>query len=162
MYSFTFSPYLDYKGNYEMYETTRYERMRQQQKQFDAQQRKVKHVQAFIDRFRYNANRAALVQSRLKALEKMEMVDEVLNDPTLTIQFPEPPLITPPILQFNDATFGYSTDKLLFKDLNMGIDMDSRVALVGPNGAGKSTLMNLLAGELEPTGGQVIRNSKLK
>jgi len=119
-------------------------------------------VQAFVDRFRYNANRAALVQSRLKSLEKMQMVDEVVGDANIVIRFTDPPPLTPPILQFNDASFGYDPAVPLFQKLNMGVDMDSRIALVGANGAGKSTLMNLLAGELEPTGGQVIRNGKLK
>jgi hypothetical protein len=67
-------------------------------------------------------------------LEKMDVVEEVLADPTLIIKFPDPEPLVPPILQFQDVSFGYSKDKMLFKNLNLGIDLDSRVALVGANG----------------------------
>src|SRR4051812_44920280 len=76
-------------------------------------------------------------------------------------EFPDPENLTGPIIQVNDATFGYSPDKLLFKDLNFGIDMQSRIALVGPNGAGKSTLLKLLNGSVQPTNGTVVRHRKL-
>jgi len=151
-----------YKGNYDMYEQVRYERLLQQQRRFETQQAKTKHVQKFIDRFRYNANRAKLVQSRIKMLEKMEVIEEVQADPTLTIRFPDPEPLNPPILQFKDVSFGYSKDKILFRDLNLGIDLDSRVALVGANGQGKTTLLNVLAGELQPTDGFVQRHGKLR
>jgi len=151
-----------YKGNYDSFESTRYERMLQQQRQFEAQQKQIKHVQGFVDRFRFNAKRASLVQSRLKMLERMQVVEEVLQDPTLTIQFPDPDSLSPPVLQFQDVTFGYSKENVLFKELNIGIDLESRVALVGPNGCGKSTLMNLLSGGLNPIDGRVLRNGKLK
>lgn len=151
-----------YKGDFDNFETVMYERALNQQKAFDAQQRKINHVQAFINRFRYNANRAALVQSRLKALAKMQLVDEIALDPTLVIEFPDPDELTPPILQFYDVSFKYGNGEYLFQNLNIGIDMDSRVALLGSNGAGKSTLLKLMAGELEPTSGRVIRNGKLR
>jgi len=152
-----------YKGNYDMFEQVRYDRLLQQQRKFDAQQKQIKHVQAFIDRFRYNAKRASMVQSRIKSLEKMEVVEEVLSDPTLTIQFSDPETLTPPILQFQDASFSYpGSSKMLFRNLDMGIDLESRVALVGANGVGKSTLLNILAGEMEPTKGLVLRHGKLR
>ena len=74
----------------------------------------------------------------------MDIIAEVSKDPTVVLQFVDPDPLTPPILQFRDVTFGYDSDKILFHDLNIGIDMDSRVALVGANGAGKSTLLNLM------------------
>jgi len=151
-----------YKGNYDMFEQVKDERMRQQQRAFDSQQSKRKHIQAFIDRFRYNANRAALVQSRLKALERMEVIDAVSQDPTVILQLTDPDTIAPPILQFRDVTFGYPQKKPLFTNLNLGIDMESRVALVGANGAGKSTLLSLMAGDMEPSSGTVLRNPKLR
>jgi ATP-binding cassette subfamily F protein 3 len=152
-----------YKGNYDMFEQVRYDRITQQQRRHEAQQKQIKHIQAFIDRFRYNANRAALVQSRVKTLEKMDVVEEVLSDPTLVIQFADPEPLTPPILQFQNASFSYpGSDRVLFRDLDMGVDLESRIALVGANGVGKSTLLNILAGEMEPTKGLVLRHGKLR
>jgi len=151
-----------YKGNYAVFEKTRSDRLKSQQRAFEAQQSQKKHIQAFIDRFRYNAKRAKMAQSRIKQLERMDDISEVLDDPTVTLSFLEPEAISPPILQFQDVSFGYSPDKLLFKNLNLGIDMDSRVALVGANGAGKTTLLRLLCGELTETSGLVIRHGKLR
>ncbi|KYR01918.1 ABC transporter-related protein [Tieghemostelium lacteum] len=151
-----------YKGNYSVFERTRTDRLKSQQRVFEAQQNQRKHVQAFIDRFRYNAKRAKMAQSRIKFLEKMDVVSEVSDDPTVTLQFLEPEPLSPPILQFQDVSFGYQKDKLIFKNLNIGIDMNSRVALVGANGVGKTTLLQLLAGELEETSGLVLRNGKLR
>ncbi|EFA76464.1 ABC transporter-related protein [Heterostelium album PN500] len=151
-----------YKGNYATFESTRHDRLKSQQRAFDAQQQQRKHIQTFIDRFRYNAKRAKMAQSRIKQLERMDLISEVMDDPTITLQFLEPEPITPPILQFQDVSFGYSPDKLLFKNLNLGIDMDSRVALVGANGVGKTTLLRLLCGELNETSGLVVRHGKLR
>lgn len=71
------------------------------------------------------------------------------------MSFSDPEQLTPPILQFENVSFGFTPDKLLFKDIDLNVDMDSRVALVGANGAGKTTLLKLLCGELEPTLGRV-------
>lgn len=92
----------------------------------------------------------------------MEVIDEVSKDPTVILQFPDPDPLSPPVLQFRDVSFGFTPDNILFRDLNIGIDMESRVALVGANGAGKSTLMNLMAGEIQATSGTVLRNPKLR
>ncbi|EGG16728.1 ABC transporter-related protein [Cavenderia fasciculata] len=151
-----------YKGNYSTFEQTRHDRLRSQQKAFDAQQQQRKHIQTFIDRFRYNAKRAKMAQSRIKQLEKMDVISEVLDDPTVTLSFLEVDPLTPPILQLQDVAFGYKPENLLLKNLNLGIDMNSRVALVGANGVGKTTLLRLLSGELEETSGNVIRHGKLK
>jgi len=151
-----------YKGNYDAYERVRNERLKQQQKAHDAQQTQRKHIQAFVDKFRYNAKRAKMAQSRIKKLERMDLIPEVINDPAVVLRFSQPEPLTPPILQFQDVSFGYTPDRILFKNMNLGIDMDSRVALVGPNGVGKTTFLKLLSGELEPTSGRAIRHGKLK
>jgi len=151
-----------YKGNYDAYERIRDDKLKLQQRSFEANQKHRKHMQAFIDRFRYNAKRAALVQSRVKALDRMDVIDEVSKDPTIVLEFPDPEPLTPPILQFRDVTFGHPGQEPLFKDLHLGIDLESRVALVGANGAGKSTLMKLMGGEHEPTSGTCIRHPKLR
>lgn len=156
-----------YKGNYDDFERLAGERLRQQKREFDAQQQQRKHMQKFIDRFRYSAARAAQAQSRIKKLEKMVVISEVVEEGGVRLSFPDPEPLNPPIMQLIDVDFGYAPPgekptKLTLKNLNLGVDMQSRIALVGPNGAGKSTLLNLLAGDLEPTNGQVIVNQKVR
>ncbi|PON73599.1 Phosphonate C-P lyase system [Parasponia andersonii] len=152
-----------YKGNYDTFERTLEEQLKNQQKAFEANERSRAHMQSFIDKFRYNAKRASLVQSRIKALERMGHVDEVVNDPDYKFEFPTPDdRPGPPIISFSDASFGYPGGPILFKNLNFGIDLDSRIAMVGPNGIGKSTILKLIAGELQPSSGTVFRSAKVR
>ncbi|KAJ7952180.1 ABC transporter F family-like protein [Quillaja saponaria] len=152
-----------YKGDYDTFERTREEQLKNQQKAFEANERARAHMQTFIDKFRYNAKRASLVQSRIKALDRMGYVDEVVNDPDYKFEFPTPDdRPGPPIISFSDASFGYPGGPLLFKNLNFGIDLDSRIAMVGPNGIGKSTILKLIAGELQPSSGTVFRSAKVR
>lgn len=151
-----------YTGDYDTFVHTRTERLMVLERTKQAQDDQRKHIQSFIDRFRFNANRAALVQSRIKRLEKMEVLPDVIEDPTLAFTFPKCSPLSPPIIQFKDVSFGYSQDKILFHDVNFSIDLDSRIALVGPNGAGKSTLINLIAGDLTPTKGILFRHGRLR
>ncbi|XP_017436410.1 ABC transporter F family member 3 [Vigna angularis] len=152
-----------YKGNYDTFERTREEQIKNQQKALEANERARSHMQTFIDKFRYNAKRASLVQSRIKALERMGHVDEIVNDPDYKFEFPTPDdRPGPPIISFSDASFGYSGGPILFKNLNFGIDLDSRIAMVGPNGIGKSTILKLIAGELQPSSGTVFRSAKVR
>ncbi|KAH9621008.1 hypothetical protein KSS87_004545 [Heliosperma pusillum] len=159
-----------YKGDYDTFERTREEQLKNQQKAFESNERSRAHMQNFIDKFRYNAKRASLVQSRIKALDRMGFVDAVVNDPEYAPAFaynlfPRPLLswldFEPVQVQLKvDASFGYPGGPLLFKNLNFGIDLDSRIAMVGPNGIGKSTILNLIAGELQPSSGTVFRSAK--
>ncbi|RWR72156.1 ABC transporter-like protein [Cinnamomum micranthum f. kanehirae] len=152
-----------YKGDYDTFERTREEQLKNQQKAFESSERAKAHMQAFIDKFRYNAKRASLVQSRIKALDRMGHVDEVVNDPDYKFDFPTPDdRPGPPIISFSDASFGYPGGPLLFKNLNFGIDLDSRIAMVGPNGIGKSTILKLISGELQPSSGTVFRSAKVR
>ncbi|XP_021816509.1 ABC transporter F family member 3 isoform X1 [Prunus avium] len=152
-----------YKGNYDIYERTRIELVKNQQKAFESNERSRAHMQTFIDKFRYNAKRAALVQSRIKALDRLGHVDEIVNDPDYKFEFPTPDdRPGPPIISFSDASFGYPGGPILFKNLNFGIDLDSRIAMVGPNGIGKSTILKLIAGELQPISGTVFRSAKVR
>ncbi|KAK7327220.1 hypothetical protein VNO80_31585 [Phaseolus coccineus] len=152
-----------YKGNYDIFERTREEQIKNQQKALEANERARSHMQTFIDKFRYNAKRASLVQSRIKALDRMGHVDEIVNDPDYKFEFPTPDdRPGPPIISFSDASFGYPGGPLLFKNLNFGIDLDSRIAMVGPNGIGKSTILKLIAGELQPSSGTVFRSAKVR
>lgn len=152
-----------YKGDYDTFERTREEQLKNQQKAFDSSERAKAHMQAFIDKFRYNAKRASLVQSRIKALDRMGHVDQIVNDPDYKFEFPTPDdRPGPPIISFSDASFGYAGGPLLFKNLNFGIDLDSRIAMVGPNGIGKSTILKLISGDLQPSSGTVFRSAKVR
>lgn len=154
---------ITYKGNYDTFEKTREEQLKNQQKAIEANERARAHMQAFIDKFRYNAKRASLVQSRIKALDRLGHVDEIINDPDYKFEFPTPDdRPGPPIISFSDASFGYPGGPILFKNLNFGIDLDSRIAMVGPNGIGKSTILKLISGELQPSSGTVFRSAKVR
>lgn len=131
-----------YRGNYDMYEGTRKEMETVQQKQHEAQQVKLQHMQEFVDKFRYNAKRASLVQSRIKALEKETVIEAIEEETEFKFSFFDAGQLGRPIIQIEGVTFGYPNAKgekivPLFKDVHLGIDQSSRVALVGPNGAGK-------------------------
>ena len=119
-------------------------------------------MQKFIDKFRFNAKRASLVQSRIKALDRMEVLQEVADDPRWNFEFPDPGALGTPVLQVVDVAFGYNPAKPLFRGVEFGIDLESRIALVGPNGSGKSTLLKLILGELEAQSGHISRNAKLR
>ena len=150
-----------YKGNYTDFEKTRADMIKNNQKVHDAQQRKIEHMQEFIDRFRYKAKRAALVQSRIKQMNKMELVQEILEDPTCIFVFPDADKINPPILRLDNADLGYN-GKVIVEKINLNIDMSSRIALVGANGCGKTTLLKGLDGKIEPISGSCYRHSKLR
>ena len=133
-----------YKGDYDHFETTRAEALRNNDRQRESQEKTRAHMQSFIDRFRSSANRASMVQSRIKAMGRMECVAEILDDPSLRFAFPSPEPISAPVLQLVDVAFGYPGKPQLFSKVNLGLDMDSRVALVGPNGIGKSATIHKL------------------
>ena len=143
------------KGDYETFEKVKLDQQKNQKKAFEAQAKQKEHVQKFIDRFRYNANRAALVQSRIKALERMELLDDVADDPKFTFSFPECEQLQKPIVLVNAITFGYSRENILLEGIDLCVDINSRIGLVGGNGVGKSTLVKLIMGQLSPYDGWV-------
>jgi len=151
-----------FKGNYDQFEKTRAELLRQQKKQVENQGKAVDHMQKFIDKFRFNAKRASLVQSRIKALGRMELIDEISEDPTCVFIFPDPEMLNPPILRLTESTIGYGANSIIATDVTIDINMESRYAIVGPNGAGKTTLLKTLTGELEPIDGTYFTHQRLK
>jgi ATP-binding cassette subfamily F protein 3 len=150
-----------YKGNYTDFEKTRSDQIKLNHRLHEAQTKKIEHIQEFIDRFRYKAKRAGLVQSRIKQLNKMELVEEILEDPSCIFIFPKPDTINPPVLRLDKADLGYN-GKVILEKINLNIDMSSRVALVGANGSGKTTLLKGLDGKLIPMSGLCYRHSKLR
>lgn len=164
-----------YKGNYSMFLGTRLERRKNQLKEYEAQLQYRQHLQAFIDRWRFNAKRAPQAQSKLKVLEKLpELVppeDDGVDDGELKFRWPDPvDKLSPPILQANEVSFSYDvknsdgfvTELPVLKKVSFSVLLDSRVAIVGPNGAGKTTLLKLLVGQLDPKAGIIQRHGRLR
>ncbi len=151
-----------YTGNYDRFERLRREHLEHQAALHAKQQAQRRHIQAFVDRFRYKASKARQAQSRLKALARMEPIAAVMEDRTVTFDFPPPAHLSPPILTLENAAVGYAADKPILSRLNLRLDMDDRVALLGANGNGKSTLARLLAQRLKPMAGRMTRSGKLK
>jgi len=151
-----------YTGNYDRFERLRREHLEHQAALHAKQQVERRHIQAFVDRFRYKASKARQAQSRLKALARMEPIAAVMEDRTVTFDFPAPTQLSPPILTLENAAVGYEAGKPILSRLNLRLDMDDRVALLGANGNGKSTLSKLFAGRLKPMDGRMTRSSKLK
>ncbi|KAG6814412.1 hypothetical protein H0H92_007415 [Tricholoma furcatifolium] len=151
-----------YKGNFTQFYSTKSERDRNLRKEYDTQMEYRKHLQAFIDRWRYNANRAAQAQMKIKILEKLPDLEPPEQEETETFKFPDTEKISPPLLQMSEVTFGYSSEKIILKDIYFDVGLESRIAMVGANGAGKSTLIKLLTGELNPKSGHVTRNGRLR
>ncbi|KAJ8920090.1 hypothetical protein NQ315_011745 [Exocentrus adspersus] len=151
-----------YRGNYEQFEKTKTEKLKNQQREYEAQMQQRQHVQEFIDRFRYNANRAALVQSKIKMLEKLPELKPIVKESEVVLKLPDTEPLSPPILQLDEVSFRYNQERVIFSNVNIGATMDSRICIVGDNGAGKTTLLKIIMGILSPTSGMrhVHRNLK--
>ncbi|XP_062597281.1 ATP-binding cassette sub-family F member 3-like [Saccostrea cucullata] len=142
-----------YRGNFESFYKTREERLKNQQKEYEAQKEYRDHIQVFIDRFRYNANRASQVQSKLKLLEKLPELKPVEKESKATLKFTDCEHLKHTVLQLDELDFYYTKDCPIFKNLNLNTQSDSRICIVGENGAGKTTLLKILLGELDPVKG---------
>ncbi|WP_132940075.1 ABC-F family ATP-binding cassette domain-containing protein [Varunaivibrio sulfuroxidans] len=151
-----------YTGGYDRFENTRREQMAIQSKMQSRQMEQRRHIEQFVERFRYTASKARQAQSRLKMLERMQPIASVAEAKTTTFRFPDPSPLPPPLLALEDASVGYQEGRPILKGLDMRIDMDDRIALLGANGNGKSTLIRLLAGRLKAQTGKVIKSSKLE
>ncbi|MED6256263.1 ATP-binding cassette sub- F member 3, partial [Ataeniobius toweri] len=169
-----------YRGDYENFLKTKEDRLKNQHREYEAQLQYRQHIQVlpgtttevqsarpgttdsiytgttcsnqvFIDRFRYNANRAAQVQSKIKLLEKLPELKPIQKESEALLRFPDNfEKLSPPILQLDEVEFYYSRDQPLFAGLNLSADLESRICIVGENGAGKSTILKLLMGDLTP------------
>ncbi|VFQ67233.1 unnamed protein product [Cuscuta campestris] len=155
-----------YSGNYDQYVQTRSELEENQMKQYKWEQEQIASMKEYIARFGHgSAKLARQAQSKEKTLAKMErggLTQKVTKDSVLVFRFPDVGKLPPPVLQFVEVSFGYTPDNLIYKNLDFGVDLDSRIALVGPNGAGKSTLLKLMVGDLTPLDGMVKRHNHLK
>jgi ATP-binding cassette subfamily F protein 3 len=151
-----------YSGNYDRFERTRRERIERQAAMQTRQLAQRRHIQAFIDRFRYKASKARQAQSRIKALARMEPIASVVEQHTVAFTFPEPATLSPPLLTLDGVSAGYQADTPILSGLDLRIDGDDQIALLGANGNGKSTFMRLLAGRLAPQTGRMVKSGKLR
>ncbi|KAL1345491.1 hypothetical protein HN51_019219 [Arachis hypogaea] len=155
-----------YTGNYDQYVQTRAELEENQMKQYKWEQDQIASMKEYIARFGHgSAKLARQAQSKEKTLAKMErggLTEKVARDKVLVFRFVDVGKLPPPVLQFVEVTFGYTPETLIYKNIDFGVDLDSRIALVGPNGAGKSTLLKLMTGELVPIDGMVRRHNHLR
>ena len=148
-------------GGYAEFVRIRTEQAMQQTKAAERITAQRAHMQAFVDRFRASASKARQAQSRLRALEKLPVIDAVIEDTVTRFAFPEPAQMAPPILSLDDVSVGYGGVPVL-TGLSMSMTMEDRIALLGANGNGKSTFAKLLAGRLEPMAGRLRRPGKLR
>ena len=158
-----------YTGDYDTFQKTLEADSLIQQRKHDKEQADIKHLREFIASCGTYADKMKQANSKQKILDKMEaagLTPSPKADKTFQFSFPECRKLPPPVLPFKEVSFSYPgadpADGFLLKNLEFGVDCDSRVALVGPNGAGKSTLLKLMTGDVEPTRGSVSRHAGLR
>ena len=152
---------ISYGGNYDAFEQTRALQRENEQKQAEKTEEARKHLQEFVDRFRYKASKAKQAQSRVKMLEKLPPKTVFINEAETHFSFPSPNELPSPLVKIEDGAVGYD-DKPVLSRLNLRIDADDRIALLGANGNGKSTFAKLLAGKLKLMNGTMQTSSKLQ
>ncbi|XP_029440103.1 ATP-binding cassette sub-family F member 1 isoform X3 [Rhinatrema bivittatum] len=162
-----------YRGNYMTFKKMYQQKQKELQKQYEKQEKKLKDLKAggkSAKQAQEKVTKEALTRKQQKCRKKN--LEEEGNEPaellkrpreyTVKFTFPNPPPLSPPILGLHAVDFGYEGHPMLFKNLDFGIDMESRICIVGPNGVGKSTLLLLLTGKLIPTKGEMRKNHRLK
>ena len=144
-----------FTGNYSQFETLRAEQLAQQQAMYVRQQKEIKHIRSYVDRFRYKASKARQAQSRIKMLERMEQIAPAHVDSPFRFHFVEPEKQPQHLLGLIDATAGYGDDVIL-DNINLNLSAGDRIGLLGVNGAGKSTLVKALS-----TGSTLLKGERL-
>jgi ATP-binding cassette subfamily F protein 3 len=124
--------------------------------------RKRAHAEAFINRFRAQASKAKMVQSRIKMLERLPKLDDLAAIESLDFEFRHAPFAAKTLLEARNLSFGYSAEHLLFRHLNLTVNARDRIGVIGNNGKGKSTLLNLLSGGVKPVTGELKAHPDMK
>lgn len=155
-----------FTGNYDTFQKTVNENNVVQQKKHEKEQADIKHLKEFIASCGTYSNMRKQAESKQKIIDKMVaagLTPPVAKEVDFSFDFPDCQKVPPPVLPFGNVSFSYSGKKeeYLYENLDLGVDCDSRIALVGPNGAGKSTLLKLMTGELTPSVGTVDRHPAL-
>ena len=150
-----------YQGAYDTFAKTRAARLASAEAEAKRQDARRTHLQSYVDRFRYKADKAKQAQSRLKMIAKLEPITRPQEAALRRFSFPEPEELSPPIVRVENGTVGYE-DTAILSHLDLRIDQDDRIALLGQNGEGKSTLSKLISGRLNPMAGRVLASNKLR
>ena len=143
-----------YSGNYDHYLRARSEEVKSLEAKARNQDQKIKDAQKFIDRFRSKATKARQAQSKIKLIEKMEMVKTHRANKTIRFSFPDVPRCGRVVTTITNLSKSFGAN-LLYKDLNLTIPRGDRIAIIGPNGCGKTTLLKMIAGEMVPDAGEI-------
>lgn len=156
-----------YGGNYSAFVKTKQDLDVDQMKRYHKQQEEIAHIKSFIASCGTYANKVSQGKSRQKILDKMEaagLIEKVVEDKAINFNFPDCGELPLPVLHIDDVSFSYNGNPAdyLYRDLDLSVDLDSRIALVGPNGAGKSTLLKLMCGDIHASVGIVKRNPHLR
>ncbi len=150
-----------YPGGYDAFERQRAERQAQIASARAKQQAQRDHLQEYVAKNSARASTAKQAQSRVKALARMQPIAELVDDPSLSFDFPNPDELRPPLITLDLASVGY-TDTPILSRLNLRLDPDDRIALLGRNGNGKTTLARLLAAQLKPMDGAMNATGKMR
>ncbi len=152
-----------YQGGYDRFERTRREKQALQMAMKAKQEDAKRHMEKFVERFRYKASKARQAQSRLKALSKLEPIPDIVSDRMLPFHFPnaDTPLASP-IVRLEGAAVGYEDGNPVLSRMDLRIDQDDRIALLGANGNGKSTFAKLLSSKLTTQAGNFYKSKKLR
>ncbi len=150
-----------YPGGYDQFERLRAERQAQLASAKAKQQAQREHLQEYIAKNSARASTAKQAQSRQKALAKLQPIAELIDDPSLSFDFPDPDELRPPLITLDMASVGYTEEPILSR-LNLRLDPDDRIALLGRNGNGKTTLARLLAAQLKPMDGAINASGKMR
>jgi len=151
-----------YQGPYDQFARQRAEQRAVQAAMAKKQQARRDHMQAFVDRFKAKASKAKQAQSRIKMIEKMDMIATPEQAAKRVFTFPEPEELSPPIISIEGGAVGYTEGSPVLSRLNLRIDQDDRIALLGKNGQGKSTLAKLLSDRLPLMQGKEVKANKLR
>jgi ATP-binding cassette subfamily F protein 3 len=149
-----------YTGDYDTFVATRAMRRANDQAFAQKQEAARKHMQAFVERFRYKASKARQAQSRIKMLERLQKVEVPPDEFIAPIKLPSPQNVSPPLVTMEKVSVGYD-GRAILSDVSLRFDPDDRIALLGKNGNGKSTLAKLLAGRLDAMSGNAVFSRKL-
>jgi ATP-binding cassette subfamily F protein 3 len=143
-----------YPGSYSSYLTFKIERDEQLRAQKKTQEKKYKDIEKFIERFKYKATKARQVQSRIKMLEKTDMISLIEDEKKIDLRFPDPPRSGVIPIEFTNISKSYDKLKVL-EDVNLQIERNDKIAIVGPNGAGKTTLAKIIGSKIRPSSGEL-------